>query len=39
VGAPADVIAVRGDARDLTDAFAEPLVVAAGGQIVLTRVR
>ncbi|MBD0328481.1 MAG: amidohydrolase family protein [Thermoleophilia bacterium] len=33
-GAPADVIAVRGDARALRDDLARPLLVVAGGRIV-----
>lgn len=33
-GAPADVIAVRGDARKLRDDIARPLVVVAGGRVV-----
>jgi imidazolonepropionase-like amidohydrolase len=36
-GAPADVIAVRGDARALRDDLARPLVVVAGGRIVHER--
>jgi hypothetical protein len=34
-GAPADVIAVRGDARALRDDLASPLVVVSGGQVVV----
>jgi imidazolonepropionase-like amidohydrolase len=32
--APADVIAVRGDARGLRDDFAAPLLVVAGGRVI-----
>ena len=34
-GAPADVIAVRGDALALRDDLAEPLVVMTGGRLVV----
>ena len=37
-GAPADVIAVRGDARKLHGDLARPLVVVSGGRIVVDRV-
>jgi imidazolonepropionase-like amidohydrolase len=34
-GAPADVVAVRGDARTFRDDMARPLVVVSGGRIVV----
>jgi len=37
--APADVIAVRGDARRLRDDLARPLLVVSGGRVVVDRVR
>jgi imidazolonepropionase-like amidohydrolase len=36
-GAPADVIAVRGDAGKLSDSFESPLVVVAAGRVVAER--
>ena len=37
--APADVIAVRGDARKLRNDLARPLLVVSGGRVVVDRVR
>jgi imidazolonepropionase-like amidohydrolase len=37
-GAPADVIAVRGDARKLRSDLARPLLVVSGGRVVVDRV-
>ena len=36
-GAPADVIAARGDARELRDDLGKPLLVVAGGKVVHDR--